>query len=60
MEDGTAEAQLYVYDDMVPTLLKLPLQQWHHLQDLAMRSGELVFQRHWRGGDIHSRVKWQF
>lgn len=49
VEDGTGEAQMYVYDDMVPTVLKLSTQQWHHLQDLAMRTGELLYQRHWRG-----------
>lgn len=49
MEDGTGEAQMYVYDDMVPTVLKLSTQQWHHLQDLAMRTGELLYQRQWRG-----------
>lgn len=52
MEDGTGEAQLYVYDDIVPTVLKLSSQQWRHLQDLAMRTGELLYQRHrWFGGD---------
>ncbi|XP_078362482.1 CST complex subunit CTC1-like isoform X2 [Oculina patagonica] len=52
VEDGTGEAQLYVYDDMVPTVLKLSSQQWRHLQDLAMRTGELLYQRHrWFGGD---------
>lgn len=41
MEDGTGEAHLYVYDDMVATVLKLSSQQWRHLLDLAMRTGEL-------------------
>jgi len=50
VEDGTGEAQLYVYDDMVSTVLKLSGQQWRHLQDLAMRTGELLYQRHWCGG----------
>ena len=49
VEDGTGEAQVYVYDDLVPTLLKLSSQQWRHLQDLAMRTGELLYQRHWYG-----------
>lgn len=55
VEDGTGEAQVYVYDDLVPTLLRLSDQQWHHLQDLAMRSGELLYQRQWYGA--RGRVK---
>lgn len=52
MEDGTGEAQVYAYDDMVPTVLKLSSQQWGHLQDLAMRTGELLYQRpKWFGGN---------
>ena len=61
MEDGTGEAQLYVYDDMVPTVLKLTSQQWRHLQDLAMRTGELVYQRHnWFGGNrkVNQTIRW--
>ena len=57
MEDGTGEAQLYVYDDMVSTVLKLSGQQWRHLQDLAMRTGELLYQRHWRGGSSRPQVQ---
>ncbi|XP_068693359.1 CST complex subunit CTC1-like isoform X1 [Montipora foliosa] len=49
VEDGTGEAQVYVYDDLVPTILKLSRQQWLNLQDLAMRNGELLYQRYWRG-----------
>ena len=59
MNDGTGEAQLYVYDDMVPTVLKLSGQQWHHLKDLAMHTGELLHQRHWRGGNSRPQVKCQ-
>ena len=58
MEDGTGEAQLYVYDDMVATVLKLSNQQWRHLQDLAMRTGELLYQRHkWFSGNSRPKVK---
>ena len=57
MEDGTGEAQLYMYDEIVPTLLKLSSQQWRHLQDLAMRTGELLYQRLWRGGNSHPQVQ---
>ena len=57
MEDGTGEAQLYVYDEIVQTLLKLSSQQWRHLQDLAMHSGELLYQRLWRGGNSHQQVQ---
>ena len=57
MEDGTGEAQVYVYDDLVPTLLRLSDQQWHHLQDLAMRSGELLYQRQWYGARGRVKVK---
>lgn len=59
MDDGTGEAQLYVYDDMVPTVLKLSGQQWHHLKDLAMRTGELLYQRQWRGGNSRPQVERQ-
>ena len=57
MEDGTGEAQLYVYDEIVQTLLKLSSQQWRHLQDLAMHTGELLYQRLWRGGTSHPQVQ---
>lgn len=58
MEDGTGEAQLYVYDDIVATVLKLSCQQWRHLQDLAMRTGELMYQRYkWFGGNGRPKVK---
>lgn len=57
MEDGTGEAQLYVYDETIQTLLKLSSQQWRHLQDLAMRTGELLYQRLWRGGTSHPQVQ---
>lgn len=60
VEDGTGEAQLYVYDDMVPAVLKLSSQEWRHLQDLAMRTGELLHQRHkWFGGNSRPKVKKQ-
>lgn len=52
VEDGTGEAHLYVYDDMVAILLKLSSQQWRRLLDLAMCTGELMYQRHkWFGGN---------
>lgn len=57
VEDGTGEAQVYVYDDLVPTILKLNCQQWLNLQDLAMRNGELLYQRHWRCGNRDFKVK---
>ena len=57
VEDGTGEAQVYVYDDLVPTILKLTCQQWLSLQDLAMRNGELLYQRHWRCGNRGPKVK---
>lgn len=58
VEDGTGEAHLYVYDDMVATVLKLSSQQWRHLLDLAMRTGELMYQRHkWFGGSSRPKVK---
>lgn len=58
MEDGTGEAQLYVYDDIVATVLKLSSQEWRHLQDLAMRTGELMYQRYkWFGGNSRPKVK---
>ena len=56
MEDGTGEAQLYVYDSIVPTALKLTGEEWRHLQDLAMRTGELLYQRHWHSGSRHQQV----
>ena len=57
VEDGTGEAQVYVYDDLVPTILKLTCQQWLKLQDLAMRNGELLYQRHWRCGNRGPQVR---
>jgi len=58
VEDGTGEAQLYVYDDMVATVLKLSTEQWRHLQELAMRTGELMYQRHkWFSGNSRPKVK---
>lgn len=57
MEDGTGEAHLYVYDDMVATVLKLSGQQWRHLLDLSMRTGELMYQRHkWFSGNSRPKV----
>jgi len=57
VEDGTGEAQLYVYDDIVATVLKLSSQQWRHLQDLAMRTGELMYQRYkWFGGNSRPKL----
>ena len=58
VEDGTGEAQLYVYDDMVATVLKLSTEEWRHLQELAMRTGELMYQRHkWFSGNSRPKVK---
>jgi len=58
VEDGTGEAQLYVYDDMVATVLKLSTEQWRHLQELAMRTGEFMYQRHkWFSGNSRPKVK---
>lgn len=45
-----------MYDDLVPTLLKVSSQQWRHLQDLAMRTGELLYQRHWYGARGRAKV----
>ena len=61
IEDGTGEAQLYLDDDVIASLLQLSSQQWSQLKDASMNSGELSYQRAWRGEDnARTKVRLQF
>ncbi|XP_031564165.1 CST complex subunit CTC1-like isoform X2 [Actinia tenebrosa] len=51
VEDGTAEAMLYLSQDTIPFLLKLSHDDMSRLKSHALNVGELVYQRYSYGND---------
>lgn len=57
IEDGTAEALVYLSDDMVSFLLKLSNTELSKLKSLALSLGELLYQRHSYGYEGGHKVR---
>ena len=56
VEDGTAEALVYLSNESISFLLKLSNDELSKLKSYALSLGELVYQRHSYGRDILNKV----